>query len=40
MGTTGGARLRILTGGSVVIDVDLSRARDARERCLEAIVGA
>ncbi len=40
LGTTGGARLAIRRGGEAVVDVALAALRDARERCLEAIVGA
>ncbi|WP_437333141.1 phosphoribosylformylglycinamidine synthase subunit PurL [Sorangium sp. So ce394] len=39
LGTTGGARLTIAAGGGAVIDVELSALRDARDRCLEPIVG-
>ena len=38
-GTTGGSRLTLRRPGAVVVDVDLATLRDARERCLEAIVG-
>jgi phosphoribosylformylglycinamidine synthase len=40
LGTTGGARLVVRRAGAVVIDVALAAVRDARERCLEGIVGA
>jgi len=40
LGTTGGARLNLRRGGATVVDVDLATVRDARERCLESIVGA
>jgi phosphoribosylformylglycinamidine synthase len=40
LGTTGGARLTIEDSGRVVIDVELGALREARERCLEPIVGA
>jgi phosphoribosylformylglycinamidine synthase subunit PurL len=41
IGTTGGRRLSILSEGpGPVVDLDLSAVREARERCLEPIVGA
>jgi phosphoribosylformylglycinamidine synthase len=40
LGATGGDRLVLRRGGQVVADVGLAPLRDARERCLEAIVGA
>jgi phosphoribosylformylglycinamidine synthase subunit PurL len=41
IGATGGRRLSILTkGAGSIVDVDLSAAREARERCLDPIVGA
>jgi phosphoribosylformylglycinamidine synthase len=39
LGTTGGGRLAITRGGRVVADVGLPALREARERCLEGIVG-
>jgi phosphoribosylformylglycinamidine synthase len=39
LGTTGGARLTMTRGGRVVADVGLPALREARERCLEGIVG-
>jgi phosphoribosylformylglycinamidine synthase len=39
LGETGGAALRITHGEEEVIDVPLAALRDARERCLESIVG-
>jgi phosphoribosylformylglycinamidine synthase len=40
LGMTSSGRLVIARGEHVVVDVDLATLRDARERCLEAIVGA
>jgi phosphoribosylformylglycinamidine synthase subunit PurL len=39
LGTTGGARLVIRSGGTAVADVELTVLREAREGCLERIVG-
>ncbi|HMJ14327.1 MAG TPA: hypothetical protein VK524_23085, partial [Polyangiaceae bacterium] len=39
LGKTGGERLVVAASGEIAIDVGLSEAREARERCLEAIVG-
>jgi phosphoribosylformylglycinamidine synthase len=39
LGATGGARLAIARAGAPLLDVDLVALRDARERCLEPIVG-
>ena len=39
LGMTGGDRLVMTRGEHAVVDVDLARLRDARERCLEPIVG-
>jgi phosphoribosylformylglycinamidine synthase len=40
LGMTGGDRLVIARGEHAVVDVDLAKVRDARERCLEPIVGS
>jgi phosphoribosylformylglycinamidine synthase len=40
LGRTGGARLTIEAASGPVIDVELGALRDARERCLEPIVGS
>ncbi|HSN96699.1 MAG TPA: phosphoribosylformylglycinamidine synthase subunit PurL, partial [Candidatus Nanopelagicales bacterium] len=39
LGVTGGGRLSITRGGRLVADVGLPELREARERCLEPIVG-
>ena len=39
LGTTGGGRLVLRRGGAMVVDVTLAAVREARERCLEGIVG-
>src|SRR5262249_28869046 len=40
MGATGGKRLKILTGAPhAIANLDLFALRDARERCLEPIIG-
>ena len=39
LGKTGGERLVVAASGEIAIDVATSEARDARERCLESIVG-
>ena len=39
LGETGGDRLVVSAGGGAIVDVDLGAVRDARERCLEPIVG-
>jgi phosphoribosylformylglycinamidine synthase len=40
IGVTGGPRLSIRTAGSAsIVELELSALRDARERCLESIVG-
>jgi phosphoribosylformylglycinamidine synthase len=39
LGTTGGGRLAITRGGRVAVDMGLPALREARERCLEGIVG-
>jgi phosphoribosylformylglycinamidine synthase len=40
LGSTGGRRLTIARGGDVPVSIELAALRDARERCLESIVGA
>jgi phosphoribosylformylglycinamidine synthase len=40
LGQTGGERLVLTRGGATLLDVQLHRIRDARERCLEPIVGS
>ncbi|APR82187.1 Phosphoribosylformylglycinamidine synthase, synthetase subunit protein [Minicystis rosea] len=40
LGMTGGERLVIARGEHAVVDVDVTALREARERCLEPIVGA
>ena len=40
LGRTGGPRLTIRKGERELVKLDLSAIRDARERCLESIVGA
>jgi phosphoribosylformylglycinamidine synthase len=40
LGQTGGPRLLLRRGGATLVDVQLERIRDARERCLEPIVGS
>jgi phosphoribosylformylglycinamidine synthase len=40
IGAVGGVRLTIRRGGAVLVDADLLALRDARERCLESIVGS
>ncbi|HEY6560063.1 MAG TPA: phosphoribosylformylglycinamidine synthase subunit PurL [Polyangiaceae bacterium] len=39
LGKTGGERLVVAASGEIAIDVATSEAREARERCLEPIVG-
>ncbi|EYF02671.1 phosphoribosylformylglycinamidine synthase subunit PurL [Chondromyces apiculatus] len=39
LGSTGGGRLSIARQGALLVDVGLAELREARERCLEAIVG-
>ena len=40
LGVTGGQRLVLERGGARLVEVELAAVRDARERCLESIVGA
>jgi phosphoribosylformylglycinamidine (FGAM) synthase-like enzyme len=40
LGTTGGDRIVIGRAGDKIVDVSCTEARDARESCLERIVGA
>jgi phosphoribosylformylglycinamidine synthase len=40
LGATGGGRLVLARDGVGIVDVEVASVRDARERCLEAIVGA
>ena len=40
LGATGGSELVRRRAGAVVAKLDLGKVRDARERCLEGIVGA